>query len=898
MDILPYLDEILIRLSGSPTFLLVAPTGSGKSVALPSGIASSSVNSESGPSRVRVTVPTRAAAVGLYTFQKKLMSSQPSISVGYAAESEVNYTEKTTIAYVTTGHMRKKMLSMFRYFNNDANPIEKRLAIFKNCDALMVDEIHAGTLDNDVLLGMWSKAYSLGIPVPRLIVASATPAVLDLKPYPSRYDVSIKSKVVTEISEGRSYPISDSKGHLYIKAGEAAIRYSNEMSYMNDNGHIIVFVPGKKEVSMITEYLEKQMTTPAVIIGLTGQSDATIINQAIGDSPIRKIIVATNVAETSITVKDLAVVIDTLSEKRAETAANGGLRLVTTYISKDSAKQRRGRTGRTRNGIYHYMATEEDYNNLEDHRPPEVTRVPLHNHVLELLEVGLDPQEIMVGAKPGSITDSIHLINKLGMFVDGVVTNKGMSSVQFPLAIKNASVLYDWIKDGNDIYQGLVVMALVDCYNGGYFYVPPAQELELAGTTRAKYTQQFFGRFEGDTMLHTIINLWIAFTKEAGALGDDKAGVKRIISQWCAKNSINNKKFGEVFTTIKEVSSRLPKDRKVVFSEINTNALIKKISPYFQRSYNEYKYKNKKYIDERGLLYSCRISNPPEYIIPLATMETGNEKFVTRMIDLFIESPQSSSAETTNIGSVYNLVFDKIKFNHVSLQVEYLRYNTFKDSLMGTLVQTNGTELDHVLSFDSSTGYSGPLGVNNIPSKMKAKVNNYLKNLEDNLVTPNLSRVNGSITIGKYTFPIDGKLYSNLPIGHVAKAMLRHKICSPEDYMVIKSDDFNDLMETYPLLTQHGVTPFNCQTPSFYTNHIDTDAMFGGRGHIKVEDRVEILTNVQLTQEEVDTLYACNSFVCLSMVKQPLMTEVKRQDITIYDYRTREEQPALLYLYE
>jgi len=878
----------------------VAPTGSGKSVALPSGIASSSVNSEFGPSRVRVTVPTRAAAVGLYTFQKKLMASQPSISVGYAAESEVNYTEKTTIAYVTTGHMRKKMLSMFRYFNNEANPIEKRLAIFKNCDALMVDEIHAGTLDNDVLLGMWAKAYSLGVPVPRLIVASATPAVLDLKPYPSRYDVSIKSKVVTEISEGRTYPISDSKGHLYIKAAEAAVRYANEMSYANDNGHIMVFVPGKKEVSMITEYLEKQMTTPAVIIGLTGQSDATIISQAIGESAVRKIIVATNVAETSITVSGLAVVIDTLSEKRAETAANGGLRLVTTYISKDSAKQRRGRTGRTRNGIYHYMATEEDYNNLEDHRPPEVTRVPLHNHVLELLEVGLDPQEIMVGAKPGSITDSIHLINKLGMFVDGVVTNKGMSSVQFPLAIKNASVLYDWIKDGNDIYQGLVVVALVDCYNGGFFYVPPAQELELAGTTRIKYAQQFFSRFEGDTMLHTIINLWIAFTQEAGALGDDKASVKRIISQWCAKNSINNKKFGEVFTTIKEVSSRLPKDKRVLFSQIDSNLLIKKIAPYFQRSYNEYKYKNKKYIDERGLLYSCKISNPPEYIIPLATMETGNEKFVTRMIDLFIESPQSSSTKT-NISSAYNLVFDKLKFDHVSLQVEYLRYITFKDSLMGTLIQTNGTEMDHVFGFDSSR-YSdiseGPFGYNNIPSKMRTKVRNYLTNLEDNLVMPNLSRKIGSITIGKYEFPIDGKLYSDLPIGHVAKAMLRHKICSPEDHMLIKKDDFEILMDTYPLLTQHGVTPFNCQTPSFYTEHIDTDAMFGGRGHIKVEDRVEILTNSQLTQEEVDTLRACNSFACLSIVEQPLMNEIQRQNITIYDYRTREEQPAILYSYE
>src|SRR5690606_5428832 len=137
--------------------------------------------------------------------------------------------------------------------------------------------------------------------------------------------------------------------------------------------------PGSAEVESVTASLQELLKdaipgkTATIIpaFGALKQEDIAMIYKQTAPTE-RKIVIATNIAEMSITITDVGHVIDTMVEKRAETSQSGGFRLSTHYISKDSAKQRAGRTGRTRSGICYRLSTQERYESLEEHRPPEI----------------------------------------------------------------------------------------------------------------------------------------------------------------------------------------------------------------------------------------------------------------------------------------------------------------------------------------------------------------------------------------------------------------------------------------------------------------------------------------------------------------------------------------------
>src|SRR5207253_2983708 len=137
------LPKIVELVENNPVVLIVAPTGSGKSVGVPrvmKGICF-------------VVVPTRSAAISLYEYQKKLGHE----SVGYAAEGNIKYDSSTALVYVTGGHMRLKMLSFFR--DGTARDVDF-------CDVLIVDEIHSGSIDNTLIISLWMAASNREVLVP------------------------------------------------------------------------------------------------------------------------------------------------------------------------------------------------------------------------------------------------------------------------------------------------------------------------------------------------------------------------------------------------------------------------------------------------------------------------------------------------------------------------------------------------------------------------------------------------------------------------------------------------------------------------------------------------------------------------------------------------------------
>ena len=647
MQIAPHLPEIIRLISSHPVVSIVAPTGSGKSVGIPAAIGSVGAS-------CFVTVPTRTAALSLTEYQRALQrAADPTANVnklvGYAAEGNVSYTPETRIAYVTGGHARRKMLS---YFSKGAvSPIDF-------CDVLMVDEVHSGSVDTTVIISLWMTAASAGVKVPRLVIASATPVPMEISPAPVVYTVELAGFPIEYRYINADLDIDDPNGIIYTETAKLAFKIHQTTPI--DTGHILIFVSGSSEVEAVTASLNEQIVPNADKIldiipafGALKQEDIALIYKQTAANE-RKIVIATNIAEMSITIQDIGHVIDTMLEKRAETSQSGGFRLTTHYISKDSAKQRAGRTGRTRSGICYRMCTQERYNSLEEHRPPEIQRIPIYETMMELLDVGLSPANIIHGIDPQRITTAVYLLTKLGMVTttNGVVTvtESGHFSPHFPLSVRNAAFLWQWIQAKYPIFPGIVVAALIDSYGPSYFWIPRKQQGETMDEYNLKikqYKEKNFNKYIGHNDLETSLNMWNDLTSTIGGI----SGGHKTIINWARDNSINNKKIRELLMIIEQsvkTASRLGYEVKI--GPFTTNGVMTAARPLLLSVYSD-----TTLIQRRGFDYFSPITkedykldnrdavnqmatNPPLGVIALVTAEIKTQRGVFRLIGFGVDT--------------------------------------------------------------------------------------------------------------------------------------------------------------------------------------------------------------------------------------------------------------------
>lgn len=644
----PHLPKIINLIGSHPTVSIVSPTGSGKSVGIPAAIAAAGA-------RCFVTVPTRTAAISLTEYQRVLQqNADPKINVnklvGYAAEGNVNYGPETKIAYVTGGHARRKILSYFSKGN---------VSSIDFCDVLFVDEVHSGSLDTTIIISLWMTAAAARVNVPRLVIASATPVPIIIEPNPEVYTVDLSKFPIEHRYSNKDMDIDDATGNLYLETAKMAVNVHIETQI--DTGHILIFAPGSAEVENITSHLRTLLSTPIpgkkvdVIqaFGALKQEDIALIYKTTAADE-RKIVIATNIAEMSITIDGVGHVIDTMVEKRAETSQSGGFRLTTHYISKDSAKQRAGRTGRTRPGVCYRMCTLQKYENLEEHRPPEIQRVPIYEIVMELLDVGLVPETVIKGIDPQRITNVVFLLNKLGLVsnTDGsvVVTDVGHFAPNFPISVRNAAFLWKWIQSGYPIFPGIVVAALIDCYGPSYFWIPRRktdQTIEEYNNFLREYKQKYFSKFIGYNDLETSLNMWNNLTSTLGGIH----GPQHIIMNWSRDNSINNKKIRELLIIIDQsINSANRLGFNVEIGPFTTEGVINAARPLLLSIYSDMTLIQRRDItyfspitkedyrlDNRDAINKMTI-NPPAGVIALVTAEIKTQRGLSRIIGFGVDT--------------------------------------------------------------------------------------------------------------------------------------------------------------------------------------------------------------------------------------------------------------------
>lgn len=446
------LPEIVKLIEENQITFVFVDTGCGKSIGIPWALIRKDYCANKKGYRIICTQPTITAAISLCEFQTKL---SPNFKIEYAAEGERNYDQNTNAIYATAGHIRK---IMERYFKDG------KASHMDFTDYLMIDEIHGGTKDNSVIIYLWGEARRQGVRVPKLILSTATD--------PGSESVTKNLRGAIFRSDFRHFPVQvryhkrnyDLDGDdIYADMAKVAVDL-----FLETKGHGIIFMPGSAEVEDAVLEIQSELrrrnisdkfNRPIRVLQCYAQCKREEVLLAVRDEedpstpdPCYKFVVGTNLIETSLTIPNVKFVVDTLREKRI-TTVSGRSHLATTNISKNSADQRKGRTGRTiAGGICYRMCQDVFYKELEDTRPAEILRTPICDVAIEFYSIGLDPELVVTELDLDKLREAKLILMQTECIIEVkqkvVVTDIGMFVKDIPMDVRNAVALYLYV-NGN-----------------------------------------------------------------------------------------------------------------------------------------------------------------------------------------------------------------------------------------------------------------------------------------------------------------------------------------------------------------------------------------------------------------------------------------------------------------
>ena len=540
MEISEYLPSIGQAVRDNLITIRSAPTGAGKSLAIPAYLAESEPNL-----RVLTAVPTVAAVDALSLRQR---STHPNLKIGHGAEGIIDYSSDSSISYVTAGHLYRKMLSFIR----EGTPFTQLGSDFrekkpKPLDVLMVDEVHLETVETDLILALWKYENDRGRPVPKLLITSATVTRVRLFPDVPIVEVSTPSYPVTPFYLERDFALDDP--NLYQKAGQMAAKL-----IVAATGDLLIFTPGQREMNLVLNSIGRSGLDLSQYEILPAHREVGDILKLFQISPNKKrIIIGTNIAETSITIPNLAIVIDTLTERREELSFSGGKRLELHHISQSSATQRAGRTGRTMPGQVYRMMTEASFANLEATRPPAIERTNVDEVIVDLLSAKLDPVVIltMLGLPRATIDRDLTDLNRLNLVNHQVVTSAGQLLTELPLGARPAAFLYQWLQRKDlPVEPGVIMAALID--SAGPSYLSYDEVSSSGPQPLMDYRAKYFDQYRGISDLETAVNIWVKLGEGGLNVLEDTLEVRARV----AKLKLRERKIMEVIGTVRAILAK------------------------------------------------------------------------------------------------------------------------------------------------------------------------------------------------------------------------------------------------------------------------------------------------------------------------------------------------------
>ena len=417
-------NELIAALKKSNRLILQAPTGSGKSTQVPQMLLDHGL-ADAG--EIVVLQPRRLATRMLaqrVAFERKCKLGD---EVGYQIRLDRVCSAKTRIRFVTEGVLLRQMLG---------DPQLRGVAV------IIFDEFHERHLYGDITLAKALELQERARPDLRLVVMSATLETATLGKYLAPCD--------TLTSAGRTFPVQIEYLPKSLRADEypvwGAAAEELERLAPATEGDVLIFMSGAYEISRTISAVRARLGGKFVVLPLHGELPASEQDAAIARYDARKVIVSTNVAETSLTIDGVRVVIDAGLARVARFDANRGINtLLIERISRASADQRAGRAGRTAPGVCLRLWTEDEHANRPAQETPEVRRLDLAEVVLTLKASGVENVAAfrwLEAPDPKSLALAETLLLDLGAIgADGKITELGRRMMAFPAHPRYARML-------------------------------------------------------------------------------------------------------------------------------------------------------------------------------------------------------------------------------------------------------------------------------------------------------------------------------------------------------------------------------------------------------------------------------------------------------------------------
>ena len=421
--ILRIVDEVRQHLNESPIVIVQAPPGAGKSTALPLQLMD---EARLEGRKIIMLEPRRLATRSVAMRMSAMLQQETGESVGYRVRFDTRVSERTKIEVVTEGILT-------RMIQHDNSLSEAGLLIF--------DEFHERSLHADTALALSLQVQQVLRPDLRILIMSAT---LDSE----RLSALLNNAPVVA-SSGKQFPVTI---HYVPSENQTSIVQqvvrAVKKAFWENFGDILVFLPGAGEIRRAADLLEAD-SLDAVIFPLYGDLPYKKQQEAILPHPSgkRKIVLSTSIAETSLTIEGVGVVVDGGYSRVPRFNPKSGLTtLETVRVTKDSADQRAGRAGRLGPGVCYRMWSEGMHASLVAQRSPEILDADLAPLVLELSEWGVQDINELTWITPppaGAISQAKDLLHDLKALENGRITSRGKAMLRLPTHPRVAHMLLE-----------------------------------------------------------------------------------------------------------------------------------------------------------------------------------------------------------------------------------------------------------------------------------------------------------------------------------------------------------------------------------------------------------------------------------------------------------------------
>ncbi|KAK8803292.1 hypothetical protein WA158_000986 [Blastocystis sp. Blastoise] len=563
LPILAFKDEILKTVTQNKVTIIVGETGSGKSTQIPQFLMNAGLLKDR---CVAVSQPRRVAAITLARRVAEEINTECGKEVGYTIRFDDNTCSSTQIKYITDGCLMRECLS------------DKQLEKYSY---IMIDEAHERSIHTDILLGLL-KSTILSRDDVHVIITSAT---LNIQQFADFY----QSSAVIQVP-GRVFPVDifhnknimTNDINLTIEKGVEVVE---KIHIQEQPGHVLFFLPGQSDIEMaygmISDWYNEQRRKHTKMMKmdlfqLYGALPSNKQKEIFSPSPddTRKIVLCTNICETSITINAVRYVVDSgFKKEKVYNAKEGIEKLVYTRISKVNAEQRAGRAGRTCAGKCYRIYSTQIVDMMEERDVPEIQRDNLINTVLYLKVLNIDDILNFPFLDPPEPSFMKLALKQLYMLecidIHGKITELGRKVSSLPLdptLARSLLISHDY----DCIDECIKIAAMLSVEN--IYYSVSNNEIRTMKGLETRQTQIKSMNYRGDQI--TLLNVFNNYMKNGRS------------REWCEENYVHQRALEQTYNIYKQIKEIMQTtDISIQPSSLPLNTLYDNISTALCKGY-------------------------------------------------------------------------------------------------------------------------------------------------------------------------------------------------------------------------------------------------------------------------------------------------------------------------